>query len=402
MVPSLKQAQNTRSFRPTQPLRPAARYSGPDLPDSGDSETAEPSSDPELQYVVTHRVEQTGVRLDAFLTDRYRRRSREMMKRAIDSGAIAVSRTQSPHLVLGRLKPSTQLIYGDEVMVVSERKPEPPVCFDYKVIYEDDTLFVIEKPANLPVHPAGRYFYNTLLVHLRTEAHKKPLNAEREYFLVHRIDKETSGILVLAKERSVCADLTRQFAERTTEKRYYAVVRGVPREDEFEVTLAMRRSTISRVELKMCTAPEEDGGLPASTRFKKISQHGDFALMECRPKTGRQHQIRVHLEAAGHPIVGDKLYGMDEDEAFRFFERQFISAEAQAKLLLPRHALHACWIRFTHPATGEKMEFHCDLPLDLRNFLNAQDAKESAAPTQPNQAFEASSPTSAHPPGPSI
>jgi 23S rRNA pseudouridine1911/1915/1917 synthase len=399
----LKQAQNTRSFRKSVPLRPlgaaelGARYSGPDLPTDDTTGDTDPA---ELQYVVTHRVEQTGVRLDAFLTDRYRRRSREMMKRAIDSGAIAVTRTQSPHLSLGRLKPSTQLIYGDEVMVVSERKPEPPVCFDYKVIYEDDTLFVIEKPANLPVHPAGRYFYNTLLVHLRTEAHKKPLQAEREYFLVHRIDKETSGILVLAKERSVCADLTRQFAERATEKRYYAVVRGRPREDEFEVALAMRRSTTSRVELKMCTAPEEDGGLPASTKFKKLSQHGDFALMECRPKTGRQHQIRVHLESAGHPIVGDKLYGLDEDEAFRFFERQFISAEAQAKLLLPRHALHACWIRFTHPATGDKMEFHCDLPQELRDFLDEQDEKEEkAGPTPP---CAASSPTSAHPAHPSM
>jgi 23S rRNA pseudouridine1911/1915/1917 synthase len=380
----------------------------------------------EEAYVVTHRVEQTGIRLDAFLKERYRRRSREMLKRAIDSGAIALQRNQSPHLTVGRLKASTQLIAGDEVMVVSERKPEPPVCFDYKVLYEDDTLFVIEKPANLPVHPAGRYFFNTLLVHLRTQAHSQPLKAEREFFLVHRIDKETSGILVLAKERSVCADLTRQFAERSTEKRYYAVVRGVPSLPEFEVNLAMRRSTVSRVELKMTTAPEDDGGLPAQTKFSVVSTHGDFALVECRPKTGRQHQIRVHLESAGHPIVGDKLYGLDEDEAYRFFERQFISAEAQAKLLLPRHALHACWIRFTHPSTGLKMEFNSPLPQDLREFLELQDrgnadrARAQQAPTTTTTATatataetvelsaasrlrhrSASAPTSAHPSPPS-
>jgi 23S rRNA pseudouridine1911/1915/1917 synthase len=356
----LRPPQNTRSFRP-----------GP-APSSPLSDDESSSSD--LEYVVTHRVEQTGIRLDAFLKDRYRRRSREMMKRAIASNAITLQRNQSPHLQAGRLKPSTMLIAGDEIQVVSERKPEPPVCFDYRVIYEDDTLFVIDKPANLPVHPAGRYFYNTLLVHLRTEAHKKPLlmGREHEYFLVHRIDKETSGILVLAKERSVCADLARQFAERETEKRYYAIVRGAPARDEFAVDLAMRRSTVSRVELKMCTAPEDDGGQPASTRFKVVSRHGGFALVECYPKTGRQHQIRVHLESAGHPIVGDKLYGLDEDEAYRFFERQFISAEAQAKLLLPRHALHACWIRFTHPMTGLKMEFESPLPRDLREFLDAQ------------------------------
>lgn len=346
----------------------------------------------EDQYIVTHLVEQTGVRLDAFLKDRYRKRSRESLKRAIDSGAISLQRNQSPHLVAGRLKASTQLIAGDEILVVSDRKPEPPVCFDYKVIYEDEALFVIEKPANLPVHPAGRYFFNTLLVHLRTEGHRKPLKAEREFFLVHRIDKETSGILVLAKERTVCADLTRQFAERSTEKRYYAIVRGVPAQEEFEVTHAMKRSTVSRVELKMMVAPEEDGGLSAQTRFRRVSTHGDFALVECFPKTGRQHQIRVHLESAGHPIVGDKLYGLDEDEAYRFFERQFISPEAEAKLMLPRHALHACWIRFTHPSTGLKMEFHCPLPADLQKFLDKQDAQQDADIRGHGRAFKAIEP----------
>jgi hypothetical protein len=113
-----------------------------------------------------------------------------------------------------------------------------------------------------------------------------------------------------------------------------------------------------------------------------VSVHGDYALVECYPRTGRQHQIRVHLEAAGFPIVGDKLYGLDEDEAYRFFERQFLSPEAEAKLLLPRHALHACWIRFTHPVTGLKMEFHCELPKDLQDFLDRQDRAETSSLAQ--------------------
>ena len=330
----------------------------------------------EDQYIVTHRVEQTGVRLDAFLKDRYRKRSRENHKRSIGSGAIAIQRNQSPHLMIGRLKPSTLLIAGDEVLVVSDRKPEPPVCFDYRILYEDDVLFVIDKPANLPVHPAGRYFFNTLLAHLRTERRPNAAGdlvvADHDFFLAHRIDKETSGILVLTKDSAACADLTRQFADRATEKRYYAIVHGVPPQEQFEVALAMRRSTVSRVELKMAVAPEEGGGQNALTTFKRVGTHGKFALLECSPKTGRQHQIRVHLEAAGFPIVGDKLYGLDEDEAYRFFERQFISAEAEAKLMLPRHALHACWIRFTHPVTRLKMEFHCELPPDLRGFLDRQ------------------------------
>jgi 23S rRNA pseudouridine1911/1915/1917 synthase len=344
----------------------------------------------ENEYIVTHTVDrnQTGIRLDAFLKERYRKRSRESLKRAIDEGAINLERRQSPHLSVGRLKPSTQLIGGDEVLVVSERKPEPPVNFDYRVLFEDDVLFVIEKPANLPVHPAGRYFFNTLLVHLRTQGHRNPLlKAEREYFLVHRIDKETSGVLVLSKDRAVCANLAQQFADRTTEKRYLAIARGVTPE-EFVVDAAMKRSTVSRVELKMMIAPEEDGGQSAQTAFTRLGVYknasGEFSLVECRPKTGRQHQIRLHLEHAGHPIVGDKLYGMDEDEAYRFFERQFISPEAQAKLLLPRHALHATAIRFEHPITGLRVQFDCPLPADLQEFLTPTKAPTNGGPTPPS------------------
>ncbi len=329
----------------------------------------------ENEYLVTHVVDRTGIRLDAFLKERYRRRSRQTLKRAIHSGAITVQREQSPHLTVGKLKASTQLIAGDEVLVLSERRPEPPVCFDYKVLYEDEVLFIIEKPANLPVHPAGRYFFNTLLVHLRTEGHRQPLRSEREYFLVHRIDKETSGVLVLATDRDVCAHLVRQFAERTTEKRYLAIVRGVAPE-EFVIDAPMMRHTRSAISLKMMIAPESEGGQTALTRFKRLSVHGDYSLLECFPKTGRQHQIRLHLDHAGHPIVGDKLYGIDESETLRFYERENISAEAEAalkaKLKLPRHALHASSIRFEHPLTGLRMEFSSPLPQELEAFLQEQ------------------------------
>jgi 23S rRNA pseudouridine1911/1915/1917 synthase len=327
----------------------------------------------ENHYLVTHEVgpNQQGIRLDAFLKERYRKRSREQLKRAIDSGAISLKRSQGPHLTVGRLKPSSQLIPGDEVLVLSERKPEPEVCFDYKILFEDEVLFVIEKPANLPVHPAGRYFFNTLLIHLKTEGHQNPLKAEREYFLVHRIDKETSGVLVLTKDRDVCTHLTRQFAERLTEKRYLAIVRGIP-PVEFTVDQAMRRSTTSAIGLKMEVAPESDGGYSALTRFKRLETRGGFSLVECFPRTGRQHQIRVHLDHAGHPIVGDKLYGMPETESVRFYDRVTLTPEAEARLLLPRHALHAAGIRFEHPLTGKMMDFVSPLPADLRAFLDAQ------------------------------
>lgn len=209
-------------------------------------------------------------------------------------------------------------------------------------------------------------------MHLKTEGYRKPLHAEREYFLVHRIDKETSGILVLTQDREACANLTRQFAERRTEKTYLAIVRGHPPE-AFEIDAALKRDENSEIKLKMRVAPESEGGSSALTSFRRLSLHGDYALVECRPRTGRQHQIRVHLEHAGHPIVGDKLYGLPESEALRFYERLRLSPEAESRLLLPRHALHAHRLRFDHPTTGQRLEFVSELPRDLREFLSRQE-----------------------------
>jgi 23S rRNA pseudouridine1911/1915/1917 synthase len=321
------------------------------------------------------------MRLDAFLKERYSRRSRESLKRAIDSGAISLKRSQGPHVAVGRLKPGLQLLGGDEVLVLSERKPEPEVCFDYKILHEKDGLFVIDKPPNLPVHPAGRYFFNTLLIHLKTEGHRKPLQVEREYYLVHRIDKETSGVLVLTRDRESCANLTRQFAERRTEKTYLAIVRGHP-PDTFEVNAAMKRDENSEIKLKMRIAPESEGGQSALTAFKCLSRHGDYSLVECHPHTGRQHQIRLHLDHVGHPIVGDKLYGLPESEALRFYERMRLSPEAESQLLLPRHALHAHRIFFDHPISGERLEFVSELPQDLRDFLEINSRRRPAFPAE--------------------
>ena len=328
-------------------------------------------------YLVRYSVgaTQNGLRLDHFLMEHYRRRSREAMKRAIESGAITINRGQSPHLHLGKLKPSTQLLDGDEVLVLSERRPEPPVNFDYRLIYEDEVLFVIEKPANLPVHPSGRFFFNTLLIHLKTQGHTNPvLNAEELYFLAHRIDKETSGILVLAKNSEACAHIVAQFAARKTEKAYFAIVKGHTPE-KFEVSEPLARSRRSKIGLKMECTTLEEGGATAHTAFERLEIAGDFSLVKCYPKTGRQHQIRVHLEKAGHPIVGDKLYGVDEEFALLFYERERLTPEAEAKLLIPRHALHSCHLSFTHPTTGKKMAFDCALPADLQAFFDAQKTK---------------------------
>ena len=230
---------------------------------------------------------------------------------------------------------------------------------------------MIEKPANLPVHPAGRFFFNTLLTHLKTQGFKTPLDQDEMFYLAHRIDKETSGILVLTKTSESCAHIVAQFAARKTEKRYLAIVKGVPPET-FEVDEPMARSRTSPIGLKMECVPEAEGGVNALTTFRRLETRGDFSLVEAVPRTGRQHQIRVHAEKAGFPLVGDKLYGVTEEFAMLFYERERLTAEAEARLLIPRQALHAAGLKFTHPISGQRMEFTSDLPPDLRAWFDAQ------------------------------
>ncbi|MBS1958450.1 MAG: RluA family pseudouridine synthase [Bdellovibrionales bacterium] len=379
------------------------------------------------EYLVTHSVgsRQHGVRLDRFLMDRYTKRSREQIKRAIDSGAVTIARNGPKHLNLGRIKASVALYPGDIVSVLSVRKYEPEVNFDYKILFEDEHLAIIEKPPNLPVHPAGRFFFHTLLVHLKTQGFKVDLETERKFFLVHRIDKETSGVLLLAKTKEACNLLTAQFRNRDTEKYYLALVKGVPAQKEFVVDTPIGKSAKNRIGLKMYPTPIENGGLESFTTFKVLESRGDYSLLACYPKTGRQHQIRAHAEIAGHPLVGDKVYGLTEEDVLILLEghrelqdelqseaspepaediateaeqetddhlqpepglsdsggtRRFEIpgptssrvAEIEARLLLPRHALHAAGLKFNHPITNQRMEFNSPLPADLQSFFDRQ------------------------------
>lgn len=345
-------------------------------------------------YYVTHTVgpHQDGIRLDAFLKDRYKKRSREQIKAAIADGSISLSRAHAPHLTAPpQLKPASILIPGDQVLVRSERKPEPEVNFDYRILFEDDALLVIDKPPHLPVHPAGRYFFNTLLTHLRTGGHTRPLDADHDYYLAHRLDKETSGVMVLTKSPETCTHLTRQFSSRTTRKQYLAIVHGWPKDDHFENAAPMKRSSTSPIDVQMEICPEDDPlAQTALTEFEVIQRLEfdpttrptgfdsvvakpglrRFSVIRCYPRTGRQHQIRLHLDHLEFPIVGDKLYGMPVLEALHYYDTKHITPEAQARLLLSRHALHAARLEFIHPITQKPMVFDTPLPPDLSAFIS--------------------------------
>ena len=362
------------------------------------------------QYLVKYSVghTQAGIRLDRFLMARYRKRSREQLKKAIDSGAITISREGGKHLSLGKIKPSIALQQGDVVHVVSRRAKEPEVNFDYKVLFEDDAILVINKPPNLPVHPAGRFFFNTLIVHLKTKGYTNESESTNDFYLVHRIDKETSGVLLLAKTKEACNTLTAQFRNRETDKYYLAIARGIPTKDQFDVDASIGKNPESPIGLKMYSRPEAMGGLTALTHFEKIETREDYTLLACFPRTGRQHQIRVHADIAGLPLVGDKLYGMSEKDCLvmldhhRDLRLEEMSEEVNEdssdegsedlelveegedtadkpvnlryqqivnSLIIPRHALHAAGLRFKHPTTGKEMVFESRLPDDLREFF---------------------------------
>lgn len=322
-------------------------------------------------YLVTWTVEpgEAGWRLDLFLKEKYRKLSRELLQRAIKKGNVTLNHQLS--------KPSRILRVKDKVFVLSERGNEPEVSFDFKFLYEDEHLVVVDKPGNLPVHPSGRYFFHTLLTQMRV-SNGNEVDQKKEFYLIHRIDRETSGALVIAKTSAAAAGVVEQFGKRETSKEYLAIVRGRVETDSFEIDAPLAPDPHSEIKLKMHVVQLGADGEPlylpraevlhAKTAVEVVERVGQYTLVRCRPHTGRQHQIRVHLEYAGHPIAGDKLYGRDPS-LFLKSMKEIVTVEEEDGLRLSRHALHAHRLGFRHPVSGEEMEFVSPLPKELQEFL---------------------------------
>lgn len=325
-------------------------------------------------YVVTWTVEpgESGQRLDHFLKEKYRKLSRSYLQDAIKTKRVTLNKESS--------KPSRILKVGEKVYVQSTRGKEPKVDFNYTVLFEDADILVVDKPGNLPVHPTGRYFFHTLLTQLRVE-NGNEVNEKKEFWIVHRLDRETSGVLVIAKNPAAAADLTSQWERRETSKEYLAIVKGVLEKDEFEINAPLGNHTTSQIKLKMNVVEMGQDGeplylpksevLPSRTGFEVVERvAGLYTIVRCKPHTGRQHQIRVHLWHIDHPIAGDKLYGTD-DEFFlsTTMGHEFPSMEVEDGIFLTRHALHAHKVGFRHPVTRELLEFASPLPPELTEFL---------------------------------
>jgi 23S rRNA pseudouridine1911/1915/1917 synthase len=305
-------------------------------------------------------------RLDRYLAARLPALSRMRLKALIQQGNVRLGGVTIT-------EPSHRVKRGDaihlELPPPVPARPEPQ-AIALAIVYEDDELLVVDKPAGLVVHPApgnpDRTLVNALLAHLGDRL--SGIGGVKRPGIVHRLDKDTSGLLVVAKTDRAHAGLAEAFARHDIERAYLALVWGRPRPSAGEIEGAIGRDPRNRKRMAVLGR----GGKRALTRYRTLATYGAASLLECRLATGRTHQIRVHLASIGHPVLGDPMYG--RAGAGR---RKGLPAAAAARLArLGRQALHAHLLGFVHPASGERLRFRSELPSELRGLIEALEAAE--------------------------
>ena len=259
---------------------------------------------------------------------------------------------------------------GDVVRVLFAHPPYEhllvPEDLPIDVVYEDDTVIVINKAAGMVVHPGHGNYSGTLINALLYHFDHLPKNEQQRPGLVHRIDKDTSGLLVIAKTEQALTHLSKQFFDKSSERKYMAIVWGNVAEDEGTIEGNIGRHPKNR--LQMMVFPDEDAGKPAITHYKVLERLGYVTLVECQLETGRTHQIRAHMKHIGHTLFNDERYGGNAILKGTSFSKYKQFVENCFKLL-PRQALHAKTLGFEHPKTGEWMQFDSTIPTDLQEAL---------------------------------
>ena len=305
---------------------------------------------------------QEPLRVDKYLMNRIENATRNKIQNAAKAGSIFVNdkAVKSNYKVKG----------GDVVRVLFGHPPHEnlmvPEDIPIEIVYEDDTVVVINKAAGMVVHPGHGNYSGTLINALLFHFDNLHNNAAERPGLVHRIDKDTSGLLVIAKTEQALIHLSKQFFDKSSERKYLALVWGSPKEDEGTVVGHIGRHPKNR--LQMMVFPEGEAGKPAITHFKILERFGYVTLLECQLETGRTHQIRTHMKHIGHTLFNDERYGGNAILKGTHFSKYKQFVENCFKLI-PRQALHAKTLGFEHPKTGQWMQFDSEIPQDLAQTL---------------------------------
>lgn len=307
-------------------------------------------------------IGQEPLRVDKFLMNFIENATRNKVQLAAKAGNILVNDVV--------VKSNYKVKPNDIVRVVLAYPPAENLLvaedIPLNIVYEDDTLIVVNKPPGMVVHPGHGNYSGTLVNGLIHHIENLPTNSNERPGLVHRIDKDTSGLLVVAKTEFALAHLSKQFFDRTTERLYYALVWGNIEDDEGSIEGNIGRSLKNR--LQMSVFPDGDFGKHAVTHFKVLERLTYVTLVQCKLETGRTHQIRAHFKHIGHTLFNDERYGGNDILKGTTFTKykQFVH---NCFKVLPRQALHAKTLGFTHPTTGEFMQFNSEVPKDIAECL---------------------------------
>jgi 23S rRNA pseudouridine1911/1915/1917 synthase len=310
---------------------------------------------------------QTSVRIDKFLFDKLERLSRNKIQAAIKSGAVVVNEST--------VKPNYKIRPGENIRVVFPSAPKDETVIHAQnipldIVYEDDSLMVIYKPAGMVVHPGvgneSGTLVNALAYYLHPDKSKlrdKELVARPS--LVHRIDKDTTGLMVVPKTEYAASHLAKQFFDHTVDREYRAIVWGSPEQTKGTITGNLARDPKNRFEYKVT---DDGSGKYAVTHYETIESYYYVSLIKCKLETGRTHQIRVHMKHIGHTLFNDERYGGNRVLKGTLFTnyKRFVENCFE---ILPRQALHALSLGFTHPETGKRMYFETELPKDMSEVL---------------------------------
>jgi len=329
-------------------------------------ETNNPFEDEEEKlfehYSFTVDKGQGLVRIDRYLTDKIENLARNRIQNVIKNGGVLVNDVA--------VKSNYKVKPDDQIKIVLPYAPQENFLIaeniPLNIVYEDDDLLVVNKPAGMVVHPGHGNFTGTLLNGLIYHFENLPKNADNRPGLVHRIDKDTTGLLVIAKKEHAITKLSQQFADKTSTRKYLALVWGDVKDDKGTVEGNLGRNPKNR--LQVVVFPEGDQGKHAVTHFKVIERFGYVTLLELQLETGRTHQIRAHMKYIGHTLFNDERYGGNKILKGTTFTKYKQFVENTFKVL-PRQALHAKTLGFVHPSTNEFVEFNSEIPEDMQQAI---------------------------------